>query len=469
MVLRSDRPVKTPCGPENPCQVCGASRVCYTVADGHWCAARHHGDRVPTGFIRQREAALGGITFTQWLRVPSPEGPRFEPGRNGRHAHVLNDIAVNADAQSAKKPSCWEFEPILSTTFFATDYRPNWLIKGVLVALQPAIVGGPLKTMKTSLLIDLVVSLATGKPFLDEFAVPKAVPVVILSGESGEHTIQNTARRVCAAKGVNPSHMPVMWQFNLPQLANPLDMAALSEGLAKVGAEVVAVDPLYLCLLGGQDGREIDPANLYQMGPLFQAVTRACLDAGATPILAHHTRKHIKPGEPIELTDLSHAGISEFARQWLLVNRHKAYEPGSGLHSLWLSVGGSAGQTGLWEVNIDEGTIGDDFGGRRWDVAVRPGDKVRAEKKAGADVRKNEKDEKDAHRFMKELDELAKASPSGVGTRALRDLLGWNNDRINHIVAMLKKHGEIEELKIEVPFGKKATREALAVRRVTED
>ena len=34
---------------------------------------------------------------------------------------------------------------------------------------------------------------------------------------------------------------------------------------------VVMIDPLYLCLIGtASDGRRVDPANLFDMGPLFR-------------------------------------------------------------------------------------------------------------------------------------------------------------------------------------------------------
>ena len=93
-------------------------------------------------------------------------------------------------------------------------------------------------------------------------------------------------------------------------------------------------------------------------------MSKVCADTGCMMILAHHTRKtKVDPFAPPELEDIAWAGFQEFARQWLLVGRREAYEPGTGNHRLWLSVGGSAGHTALWAVDIDEGTR-DTFDGR---------------------------------------------------------------------------------------------------------
>ncbi len=186
----------------------------------------------------------------------------------------------------------FQWGPIDSATFAQTDYRPAWLVTRIIVARQPAVFGGPKKSLKTSLLIDLAVSLASSTPFLGKFHVPRSVRVAVLSGESGPFTLQETARRVCEARNLALADLAgnLVWQFTLPQMGRPPDLAALMRGLRDDGIEVVIVDPLYLSLLAGQVPGGARAENLYDMGPLLLAVSKACLDVGCTPILAHHAR-----------------------------------------------------------------------------------------------------------------------------------------------------------------------------------
>ena len=88
-----------------------------------------------------------------------------------------------------------------SATFAAANYSREWLVSGLLVANQPAIVGGPIKTLKTSFMLDMAISLVKGTPFLGHFPVPERRRVAVLSRESGADTLQETARRICTAKG----------------------------------------------------------------------------------------------------------------------------------------------------------------------------------------------------------------------------------------------------------------------------
>jgi hypothetical protein len=198
--------------------------------------------------------------------------------------------------------------------------------------------------------------------------------VAVLSGESGQITIRETALRIAMFKGVKLGACDVLWGFDLPRLGVDADLKALSAALRDNEVRVVFIDPAYLCLLAGTS--ELQANNMFQVGPLLLRIAKLCQEVNTTLVLVHHTTKpagmvRMQAGEPLELEDLAYAGFQEFARQWLLVNRRQKYEPGSGKHRLWMNIGGSAGHSGCWGLDVDEGKLDESFGGRQWLVQVR--------------------------------------------------------------------------------------------------
>jgi hypothetical protein len=353
------------------------------------------------------------------------------------------------------------------------DYKRAWLVKDVLVRNQPAIVGGPKKALKTSVAVDLAVSLNFRVPFLGRFEVPRQFNVALMSGESGDATVQETFRRVCAAKNVDLSEWTGLYSNRLPDLANPAHLDALGEDLLSMSTDVLIIDPLYLCLLAGVGAEGLSAANLYQTGPLLATVARTCLDVGVTPVLLHHfkiTRANAY-AEP-ELDDLAYSGVQEFARQWLLLGRREKYEPGTGHHRLWLSVGGSAGHTGAWAVDINEGRLAEDFTGRTWGVTVEPAGSVRTEARSRADREKADKrqrqDRDDEALLMGKLDRLD-PHRAGAGYERLRNVTGLSDRRMAAAVDRLRAEGLVEFCECVVTIGSKATRPAKGIRRPRGD
>jgi hypothetical protein len=345
----------------------------------------------PTPIVGETAKASGLVCLRLRTCPNKPDGdkdgdPSVLVFPDGRHRfkclHTKCAAYTMADIEAAYGPLTAQTTgpTLLSCADLDTgDFEVEYLIDGVLVALQPCILGGSKKTLKTNAAIDMALSLATGKPFLGRMAVKRACNVLMFSGESGLATIQETARRICRAKGINLRDVTKL-HFSewLPSIANTKHIEALEQAIQSVGCEVLILDPAYQCLHGG------DAGNIFDQGELLKKISEPCQRLGVTPILVHHLRKKGKGQRDYfdvpELDDLSWAGFSEWCRQWLLLGRREAYEPGTGSHKLWLSIGGSAGHSALWGLDIEEGVSGEP---RRWEVSLSTPDNARAEKKAG--------------------------------------------------------------------------------------
>jgi AAA domain len=370
-------------------------------------------------------------------------------------------------AQQSSPPG-WQWDLIDSATFARGNYRPEWMVKRLVVHQQPMVIGGMEKTLKTTMGADLAVSVSAGVPFLGRFDVYRKRSVAFISGESGAHTLQETFFRIARARGVNPADCDVHWGFTLPSLADLADVDTIESGIRDYGIGLMMIDPAYLATLKGADP---DAAkNMFYMGPILAQFAEACIRAGATPAVIHHANRTLPAGEMMELHHLSYSGFAHYARQWLLLSRMKRYE-GEGRHDLVLNAGGSCGQGGLYAITIDEGTLGEDFGGRTWDVMVEPAGEYRqraeeereaakqkkaAEREEKKEQAKAEKIAKDAHvvheRFLK--------LPGSKGTgREVRDALRWSGVRFGHALLKCLNDGRLKHAKVPGTVGatKKAT------------
>jgi hypothetical protein len=354
-----------------------------------------------------------------------------------------------------------------SAEFDAADFEQRWHVQDLLVAGQPGIVGGPKKAMKSTLVVELAVALGAGQPVLGHFRVIKPTRCLVLNGESGAATLRETARRVCRSKRLSLGDLEgtVYWGLDLPQLSIDQQLESIQARLQELGIEVAFIDPLYLCLFSGAK-RRIDPSNLFDIGPLLKKVAGTFLEVGVTPIMIHHMKKsRDDPFGPPELDDLSFAGVPEYARQWLLLNRREPYVPGTGRHSLWMGVGGSAGHTSLWWLDVEEGVIDAQFGGRTWSYTLREGEQSREEERGR---RKSGRERaKEAARARKLaaycVEALAVLRTKGPLTLTKwRNALNWSGERMGPVHSRLEDEGKVRARVIQIPSGRDKARDAAA-------
>lgn len=354
---------------------------------------------------------------------------------------VLSELADAIQAEADREPLSI-FNPITAAELASGEFVLEYLIEGVLVKGQPCGIYGPKKALKTSIALDLAISLARGGYFLGRFKVQSPVRVAVFSGESGLPTLQETARRICAAAFCELSDVQnLLFCDRVPQFNAPKHVDELRRFIKAQAIEVLVIDPAFLAFsANGSEG------NLFAMGAVLRPIAELCQEFGTTLIVLHHLRKNRQEQyAPADLDDASQSGWAEFSRQWLLLSRREAYGPGSGDHKLWLGVGGSAGHSGLWGLDVSEG-VG--HGQRHWNVnLVDAGDIAEQTRQSAADSRQQRAAEKATEKVAGDkaiiLAAMAKL-PDHTGTkRKLRDQTGLSHARFTAAFNELFDAGDI--------------------------
>lgn len=349
-----------------------------------------------------------------------------------------------------------KLERITAAEMAVTEIKVDYLAQGVLARKQAAVLGGPSKAMKTTTLMDLSISLCSGRPFLGAFAVPEAVRVGLVSAESGKATLFETAGRIARAKGLNLADLgdSLIVSTTMPKVDKPDGLDALEQFCRDDALDVLGIDPAYLAFSGVAD----KAANVFAMGEVLLPLAERCTALGVTLIVAHHSRRSRTEGntrfEALELEELAFAGWAEFARQWLLVNRREKYIEGTGQHRLWLRAGGSAGHSGLWGVDVSEGPHSA-AEGRDYDVTVIPANEVRADEKQRTAAEKAERDREDRDKNVSKLLEAMKQWPEGECIAEIRAAAELGEKRAKDLLWDLHREGVIARCQVQKPNRKK--------------
>jgi hypothetical protein len=388
---------------------------------------------------------------------------------------IQNLKSLSRDIRERGRPGTDHARFIGIEELLLRDTQPEWLIEDLLVAGQPCIIGGPKKSMKTSIILDLALSLAVGpirrsiqptdevitdrefrdhmreigecrldySGFLGHYTVSQPRRVGLMSGESGEHVIKETFLRIVRSHRLRRTDYTdnLSVSLGLPNLGQSQGLAKLQQQIRELELEVLIIDPLYLCLLDGNT--DVSASNLFEMGPLLRNVAETCLSEGCTPILVHHTKKSAQFDlrTPPDLDDLAFSGISEFARQWILVSRREKLDLDAPdrVHRLWLGYGGSFGHGGLKAVDIREGRLLNNFQGRRWLVRVRTPAEVSEEQREARELGREE----GRAAKLDEAETFISEHPEGVSKTTVRTAINVSGHRVTDILEELEQLGRI--------------------------
>ncbi len=128
----------------------------------------------------------------------------------------------------------------------------EYIVQDIAVANQGGICSGRFKTLKTSVALDLSLSVASGLEFLGRFQVPKQRRVWMLSGESGKSKLRKSAGIMASAKGFNLTDLGDDWQLStrIPDLTNDAHLSGLRRNVERQRIDVLIIDPSYIAFAG---------------------------------------------------------------------------------------------------------------------------------------------------------------------------------------------------------------------------
>jgi hypothetical protein len=229
-------------------------------------------------------AVVEASAWNKWARVRTGERRlRREIAKAMRH--VRSKATPPGEGEDAVVEEEIQRLPwVRYSTFMAVDLPdPKWLIEDFWTAQSHGIIGGEPKTSKSGLALDMAIAVASGKPFLGQYPVHTAGPVLVVQEENAQWMVQDRMRKLArlhrligdesyreeragpgslGKKTIElefPADIPLRLLNNYGiDLTMEEDRDMLEEEITRVRPVLVILDPLYLTF-GGVD---VDRANL---------------------------------------------------------------------------------------------------------------------------------------------------------------------------------------------------------------
>lgn len=329
-----------------------------------------------------------------------------------------------------------------------TDYEIKYLIDAVVPLGEPGCIAARSKTLKTTIAIDMAVSVASGKKFLDYFDVLEEGNVAVVSGESGLATLKETAGRICNVKGLKLRDLGrrITWSTEVPRL--PADTNKIRELIERQKVKLLLIDPAYYTL------RDIgaDLNNVTRVGAALEPLTDLSRATGCTIMLVAHNRKGRTADrqrfDPPGLEEIAGAGMDQWVRSWVLLGQRREFNAETGDHQLWMEVGGSAGNHGSYAVDVHEG-LRKNPGGRIWEVSVALASKARKSREVEKAKNKADKKQRTRDSHVQKLREAIRPFASGETKKQLREITGLSEPAFVEAIQTLIARDEVKPCKVQ--------------------
>jgi len=182
----------------------------------------------------------------------------------------------------------------------SSDEFKGWLVKGFWGRRSHGIVAGMPKCFKSTLVHDLVVSVASGTPFLNKYPVEDPGPVIVVQNENSGYIMKDRTQKVIHQRGLDgwarfknshtvkvcfPEELPITFinqqGFTLTNEDHRMQVEQLIRGVQPV---LVVFDPLYLMFEG-------DLNSSQDLNPVLNWLLRIKNEYDTSVMLVHHYNK----------------------------------------------------------------------------------------------------------------------------------------------------------------------------------
>lgn len=160
--------------------------------------------------------------------------------------------------------------------------QPGWLIRDIWLKRSHGIVAGEPKTFKSTVALDIAVSVASGVPLWNNYPVEETGPVLIIQNENSDWIIRDRMEKILNSKNLigKVSGGPKVFDISFPNdypiyflnnygysFTDPLHRQELEAMIQEIKPILIVFDPLYLMFDGEiNSAKDLQPILFWLLG-----------------------------------------------------------------------------------------------------------------------------------------------------------------------------------------------------------
>ena len=180
----------------------------------------------------------------------------------------------------------------------------RWLVEGLWADEAVGIVGGEPKCCKSFLALEMAVAVASGRPALRRFRVPRPGLVLVFAAEDALHEVRQRLGGIAARAGVELAALDV-YVISVPvvRLDRAEDRQELEATVARLSPRLLVLDPFVRL-------HRVDENVSSEVAPLLAYLRELQRRHKTGVLLVHHARKgasHVRGGQALRGSSELHA------------------------------------------------------------------------------------------------------------------------------------------------------------------